>query len=531
MTDTISQVGTRAAIRRMLNELPEASSYAPTAEALKRANELGEKPIAATLQRFLSMPQSTMILANPSLYQLPVDCHGAEVKLDIRSFSIRGIVSEHEIVRGSITPVEVIFAGLFGRRPRKADDPETPETTGIDEAGALGCLIDRAFFRAADRLVGPVTELVARYPGQGPEVAVQYFSALRKAKRRICGLSDRGLNDERRPGALLTEMIKTHMENVALGGISMYANSLLAVRPELSAADLARETAGFIAAERRHSAGAAGAGGGRSAFEISYGLLLGRSPSAVECRILEQMGAIQTHHGSAGSNMVARYLATLHAGSVSDFFVASQMVMDSARHFGAIHDMTAFIKRLEPLSVEERDAEIRHGVLGGGLPTFGHPEITAAGRSGEVEQDPRPAIYVTPLFAALDQGELTLTPHQRERLGLIQRIYQIAFVSGVVKREGQEPLRLTPNTDFGAWSVQEALGIRDPDRTFLTYIFRGFGWTMDAREQLLQKIIRPVIAPDPRIVPKAAEDHTIPELVGRFHTRLTAEEPAFAGKS
>jgi hypothetical protein len=310
------------------------------------------------------------------------------------------------------------------------------------------------------------------------------------------------------------------MENVALGGISMYANRVLAGRPELSAADLARETAGFIAAERRM---------GRNAFEISYGLLLGRSPSTVECRIVEQMGAIQTHHGSAGSNMVARYLATLHAGSVSDFFVAAQMVMDSARHFGAIHDMTAFIKRLEPLPPAERDAEIRHGVLGGGLPTFGHPEITAAGRSGEVEQDPRPAIYVTPVFAALDQGELTLSPHQRERLGILQRIYQIAFVEGVVKREGQEPLRLTPNTDFGAWIVQEALGIRDPDRTFLTYIFRGFGWMMDAREQLLQKIIRPVIAPDPRIVPKASDDTTIPDLVGRFHARL-AGGPAFVGK-
>jgi hypothetical protein len=520
MTDTSSQVGTRAAIRRMLSELPAASPYAPTAEALKRANELGEKSIAATLQRFLSMPQSTMILANPSLYQLPVDCHGAQVKLDIRSFSIRGIVAEHEIVRGSISPVEVIFAGLFGRRPRRAAPAGSP-ASGIDEAAVLACLIDRAFHRAAARLVGPVTELVSRYPGLGPEVAVQYFSPLRKAGRKLRGLADRGLNDERRPGTLLAEMITTHMENVALGGISMYANSRLAMRPELTAVDLARETAGFIAAERRPS------GGGRSAFEISYGLLLGRSPSAVECRILEQMGAIQIHHGSAGSNMVARYLATLHAGSVSDFFVASQMVMDSARHFGAIHDMTAFIKRLEPLDPAARDAEIRHGVLGGGLPTFGHPEITAAGRSGEVEQDPRPAIYVTPLFAALDRGDLALSARQQERLGIIQRIYQIAFVTGVVKKEGQEPLRLTPNTDFGAWSVQEALGIRDPDRTFLTYIFRGFGWTMDAREQLLQKIIRPVIAPDPQIVPKAAEDHTIPELVGRFHERLTAGEPAF----
>jgi hypothetical protein len=509
MTDISSPVGTRAAIRRMLSELPQASPYAPTAEALKRANELGEKPVAAALQRFLSMPQSTMILANPSLHQRPVDCHGASVKLDIRSFSIRGIVSEHEIVRGTAGPVEVIFTGLFGRRPEEG------------EAKVLAALVDRAFERSAARRLGTVTDFVARYPGLGPEVAIQYVSALRKAERRLRGLSERGINDERRPGALLDEMIRVHMDNVAVGGLSMYANSLLAVRPGLPAADLARETAGFMAAERRHP------GGCRSAFEISYGLLLGRSPSAVECRILEQMGTIQTHHGSAGSNMVARYLATLHTGAVSDFFVAAQMTMDGARHFGAIHDMTAFQLRLAPLSPAARDAEIRHAVLGGGLPTFGHPEITAAGRTGEVEADPRPAIYVTPLFAALDAGELDLSPRQRERLGILQRIYQIAFVEGVVKREGQEPLRLTPNTDFGAWSVQEALGIRDPDRTFLTYIFRGFGWMMDAREQLLQKIIRPVIAPDPRIVPKAADDPAIPDLVGHFHDRLAAAEPAF----
>jgi hypothetical protein len=522
MTDIMSPVGTRAAIRRMLSELPAASPYAPTAEALKRANELGETGVAAALQRFLSMPQSTMILANPSLHQIPVDCQGGQVKLDIRSFAIRGVVAEHEIVSGAVGPLEVIFVGLFGRRPE--GPPNGISQAGVDEAGVLAALLDRAFFRACDRSVAAVADFVARFPGLGPEIAVQHFSVLRKAGRKVKGSPERGLNDERRPGALLVEMISTHMENVALGGLSMYANHLLLARPGLSAADLARETAGFVTTERQLHPG------GCAAFPVSYGLLLGRSLSAVECRIVEQMGTIQTHHGSAGSNMVARYLATLHAGSVSDFFVACQMVMDSARHFGAIHDLTAFIRRLEPLAPAERDALIRRGVLGGGLPTFGHPEITAAGRSGEVEADPRPAIYVTPLFAALDRGELALSAAQRERLGIIQRIYQIAFVEGVVKRAGEEPLRITPNTDFGAWSVQEALGIRDPDRTFLTYIFRGFGWTMDAREQLLQKIIRPVIAPDPRIVPKrdAAGDTTIPDLVGRFHDRLKADAPAFA---
>jgi len=59
----------------------------------------------------------------------------------------------------------------------------------------------------------------------------------------------------------------------------------------------------------------------------------------------------------------------------------------------------------------------------------------------------------------------------------------------------------------------------------LTYIFRGFGWMMDGREQLQQKMIRPVIPPDPQIIPKPNDDSTIPTLVGRVHRRLTTAEP------
>src|SRR5262249_8884394 len=142
MTDISSPVGTRAAIRRMLQELPATSPYTPTADALKRANELGEKPLAAALQRFLSMPQSTMILATPSPHQLPVDCHGAQVKLDIRGFSIRGIVAEDEIVRRAVGPVEVIFAGLFGRRPERQAPAAPADTAPVDEAAVLASLID-----------------------------------------------------------------------------------------------------------------------------------------------------------------------------------------------------------------------------------------------------------------------------------------------------------------------------------------------------------------------------------------------------
>ena len=149
--------------------------------------------------------------------------------------------------------------------------------------------------------------------------------------------------------------------------------------------------------------------------------------------------------------------------------------LDGARHFGAIHDMTQFMNELEQLTPEKRDKVIGGRVLRGDLPTFGHPEIAAAGRGQEIQQDPRPAIYLEPLFHAIDQDEITLDDRQKERLNIIQRIYQIAFVQGMLKpgRENDAPLRLTPNTDFGGWSVQEALGINETDRTLLTYIFRG----------------------------------------------------------
>ena len=190
------------------------------------------------------------------------------------------------------------------------------------------------------------------------------------------------------------------------------------------------------------------------------------------------MGVIQTHHGSAGSNVVARYLATLHTGAVSDFFVAAQMALDGDRHFGAIHDMTAFINQIETLDADALEKAI-YERMQSALPTFGHPEIAAAGRADEIQQDPRPAIYFNPFLEAVDNGEIQLSDRQKKRLAIIQRIYQLAFVEGFVRpgRENEPPLRLTPNTDFGGWAVQEGLDIYENDRTLLTYIFRGFGWS------------------------------------------------------
>ena len=505
--------------------LPPAPAHNPVKQAVARANELGEKSIATTLGYFATMPASTGIIANPVLHHTPVDCNGTTITLDIRSFTIRGTIPEADIVRGNAGPIDVIFSGLF------TGAAEQVETSSGKEK--LAALIDQKFFESlgtredkhfqAGPLVEEIAGFIKKYPGLGPEVAIQHFAALGKARLGRDQHEDHGVHDDRDPVSLLMEMISLHMRNVAVGGVSAYMNYVLAANPQVSERDLAASANEFIATEVSE---------GRSAFQISYSLILGRHANEHERLILERMGTIQIHHGSAGSSMVARYMATLHTLSVSDFFVASQMALDGARHFGAIHDMSDFVQELEALSADQRADRIREKMLGGGLPTFGHPEIAAAGRGNQVQQDPRPAIYIDPVFKAIDAGKLTMTPRQRERLSIARLIYLTAFVNGVLKqdRQGEPPLRLTANTDFGAWCVQEALGIEEEDRTLLTYIFRGFGWMMDAREQLQQKMIRPVIAPDPAIIPKSSDDPTIPTLVARVHRRLSHENDPFSAQ-
>jgi hypothetical protein len=490
---------------KVFSVVPPAPEYNPVKQAITRAEEMGEKSIATTLGFFATMPSATEILANPVLHHTPVDCNGTTITLDIRSFAIRGAVAESDIVNGKIGPFDVIFAGLFGE-------------TGSSKP--LADFIDLKFFEAlrSETLIDDIAAFVKKFPGLGPEVAMHHFLILGKAKQGRIEGEDRGMHDERDPESLLVEMITLHMENVAVGGISAYMNYLLLHKSELKASDLAESTHRFIEEEVNRES---------YAFQLSYSLILGHHANEHERLILERMGTIQIHHGSAGSNMVARYMATLHTFSVADFLIASHMALDGARHFGAIHDMSDFVQELEPLDPEQRAERIREKMLGGGLPTFGHPEISAAGRGNQVQQDPRPAIYIDPVFKAIDAGELKITPRQRERLSIARLIYLTAFVNGVLKpgREDSPPLRLTANTDFGAWCVQEALGIEEADRTLLTYIFRGFGWMMDAREQLLQKMIRPVIPPDPKIVPKSSDDPTIPDLVAGVHQRLIKDDP------
>jgi citrate synthase len=262
-------------------------------------------------------------------------------------------------------------------------------------------------------------------------------------------------------------------------------------------------------------------------FRAVFSLLLRHKATLYEARILENLGVIQIHHGSAGSNMVARYLASLHTKSASDIFAAGQMTLDSARHFGAITAMTEFVGQLESASPAHRDALIRQRAMEGNLPTFGHPEIAAAGRANRIEIDPRPALYLSPLFEAIDARKLQLSPERMRRVEIVQRMYQLAFVEGIENPGRTGRLRIAPNTDFGAWIVQEVLGIDEVDRTLLSYVFRGFGWMMDVREQLQQPIIRPVIPPDPGIVPPPVDDGVIPATVDTVHHRLCRSD-AFA---
>jgi hypothetical protein len=116
-----------------------------------------------------------------------------------------------------------------------------------------------------------------------------------------------------------------------------------------------------------------------------------------------------------------------------------------------------------------------------------------------------------------------------KRVEIVQRIYQLAFVEGIEKTGRSGLLRIAPNTDFGAWIVQEALGIDEKDRTVLSYVFRGFGWMMDVREQLQQPIIRPVIPPEPNIVPPPAAEGVLPNIVDVVHARMSRCNAFVAG--
>ena len=64
--------------------------------------------------------------------------------------------------------------------------------------------------------------------------------------------------------------------------------------------------------------------------------------------------------------------------------------------------MTDFINQIEPLGSDEREAG-NPRTNAHSSSTFGHPEIAAAGRTDEIQQDPRPAIYFNPFLDAVNK--------------------------------------------------------------------------------------------------------------------------------
>src|SRR5205807_2702630 len=204
------------------------------------------------------------------------------------------------------------------------------------------------------------------FPGAPADLATQHLSVLRKAA------GDRaGINASIAAEDLLRDLIHVHLENVAAGACASYMRTL-------SNRDRVTGTVHLVRQSR-----------GDNPFRTVFSLLLHRETNPTEDRILETLGTIQIHHGSAGSNMVARYLS--------------------------------------------------------------------------------------PLFEAIDAGRVHLSSKSAKRIAIVQRMYQLAFVEGIEKAGRTGRLRVAPNTDFGGWIVQEALGIDERDRTFLSYAFRGFG--------------------------------------------------------
>ena len=482
-----------------LSELPAPPDYRPVADAIARTKD---SEAAAALQLFASMPPSTGVLANPVRYHREIRCGTVSLELSIRSYGIRGCLLEEDIVTGSADAISVIFVGLFGR------------FADADERQLFSRLLSREFNLAVKRILPPLARFMSAFPDASANAAMEYMASMRKVSH-----DSRAVNASRASGDLLLDLIGIHLENVAVGVCSSYMRFQAGLRRSTSQARLHGGTRQFIKTLP-----------GNDAFQMIFSLLLHRRVSEVETRILQTLGTIQIHHGSAGSSMVARYFASLHTRSVSDLFTASKMALDCARHFGAITDLTDLVAQLERASSRRRDELIRRRAIEGNLPVFGHPEIATAGRTSRIELDPRPAIYLSPLFEAIDAGTLSVSKARMKRVAIVQRIYQLAFVEGIEKPGRSGRLRIAPNTDFGAWIVQEVLGIDESDRTLLSYVFRGFGWMMDAREQLQQPIIRPDIPPDPGIVPPPADEGVISDIVAAVHDRLCgpkAFEPAF----
>ena len=81
----------------LLSIVPPKPDYDPVRRAIEDADTKPE--VAAVLKQFASMPPSTGVLANPVRYQQAVTCDNASLDLSIRSFTVRGMLMEEDILQ------------------------------------------------------------------------------------------------------------------------------------------------------------------------------------------------------------------------------------------------------------------------------------------------------------------------------------------------------------------------------------------------------------------------------------------------
>src|SRR4029453_19236814 len=140
------------------------------------------------------------------------------VEFNIRSFAIRGCLSEEDIVTGAADPMQTIFVGLFGRYAKS------------DELKKLSRQISVALSGARNRVLPILAEFMRSFPGAAPDVAMQYVAAVRKAAAQPRGVRNRP------PGDLLRELFAAHVENAFASIGSSYMRGLLDQKPTLSRA-------------------------------------------------------------------------------------------------------------------------------------------------------------------------------------------------------------------------------------------------------------------------------------------------------
>ena len=246
---------------RFMSEIPAVSEYNPVREALAGTND---SHIAPALRSFASMPPSTAVFANPVRYYRAVACGGTSVDLSIRSFAIRGCLLEEDIITGSADAVRVIFVGLFGRFA----------TAG--ERRSFSSLLAREFNTAVNRTLPEVARFMKRFPEADADAVMQYIASIRKASNDV-----RPVNGSRTAEKLLRDLLHVHLENAAVGACSSYMRSVSS-RHEGT-------TKRFL--ESVHE---------NDPLHTIFSLLLRRKVNPTEAAILENNGAIQMHHGSAG---------------------------------------------------------------------------------------------------------------------------------------------------------------------------------------------------------------------------------------